>query len=417
VGRRAEYTLLITDPAGASVVTDPIEVGDPRTGAPGWAEIRCGPRLGEAGAGTFVATARPDVLAAVNEPDNRIVVLRETPEGGTPTVEMAGPIERPKHGYQAARDGTDGPGKVTVTFADDLVLLAERLVYPDPAQPATNQLTLTKYTITAQNPEDAARALVNLQAGPGALTVRQTPGLVLGADNGLLPGTTISTSFTRDTVLADAVREVMRLGGVAAGIWPRVPRFQIIPANGQLEFVVTLPADLSGSVLFSRDLGNISESDHDPEAPTDTVAIVGDATAGTGRIVKERINTAAHTAGWRRREVWVDARGAANAAELEQAGDEALAAGGPKSRFTLQAIETPSTRYGYDFGIGNMVSVEPYPGAIISALVMGVDITVTPKRGEEAVPIIGVQGDQIADRKAAEIRQILRRLAALEGAL
>lgn len=417
MGRRAEYTLLITNPAGSTVVCNPIEAGDPRTGQPGWSDIKLGPRLNEAGSGTFTCTAQPDILAAVNDPDNRVVVRRETPTGDGPTVEMAGPIELPKHGYEARRDGAGGPGLLTVTFTDDLVLLAERLIYPDPAQAATGQTTTTKYTITGQNPEDAARTLVNLNAGPGALPARQTPGLVLGADNNTLPGITVSTSFTRDTVLSDGLREIVRLGAVAAGTWPRRPRLRILPANNQLEFVVEMPPDLSASVQFSRDLGSLSDLGYEPAAPTDTVAIVGDATAGVGRVVKERINTAAHAAGWRRREVWVDARGAANATELEQAGDEALAEGGPKTRLTFQPVETPTTRYGYDYPIGAVVSVEPYAGAIVSALVMGVDITVTAKGGEETVPIVGVDGDQIADHKTAEIRRIMRRLAQLEGAL
>ncbi|MEV1315375.1 hypothetical protein AB0J14_04740 [Micromonospora arborensis] len=415
MGRRAEYTILITDPAGSTTVCDPIEAGDPRTGEPGWSEIRLGPRLNEAGSGTITCTARPDILAAVNDPDNRVVVRREDPTGGSPTVEMAGPVELPKHGYEAARDGSDGPGRLTVTFADDLVLPAERLVFPNPALAATAQTT-TKYTITSVNPEDAARTLVDLNAGPGALPARWTPGLVLGAHNGTLPGITISTSFTRDVVLSDALREIVRLGAVAAGIYPRRQRFRILPEGGQLRFVVELPPDLSQSVIFSRALGNVEVADYAPEAPTDTVAIVGDATAGAGRIVKERINTAAHTDGWRRREVWVDARGAANATELEQAGDDTLAEGGPKVGFTLRAIDTPTTRYGYDYPIGALVSAEPYEGQFVSALVMGADITVTAK-GEDVTPIIGVDGDQIADRKAAEIRRILRRLALLEGAL
>lgn len=416
MGRRAEYTLLITNPAGSEVLCDPIEVGNPRTGEPGWSEIRLGPRLNEVGTGTIACTARPDILAAVNQPDNRVVALRETETGDEPTVELAGPIELPKHGYQAARDGIDGPGLLTVTFADDLVLLAERLVYANPAVAATAQTT-TKYTITGQNPETAARNLVNLNAGPGALTARRTPGLVLGPVNNVLAGVTVSTSFTRDAVLADALREVVRLGAVAAGIWPRRPRLRVVPVNNQLQFVVELPPDLSADVVFSRELGNVDESEYAPEAPTDTVAIVGDATPGTGRVFKERINTAAHNAGWRRREVWVDARGADNAAEQEQAGDEALAEGGPKNGYTLKPIETPQTRYGYDYPLGALVSAEAYPGAFISAVVTGADITVTAEKGEQVAPIIGVEGDRITDRKAAEIRRILRRLSAIEGSL
>ncbi|MEU7590644.1 hypothetical protein AB0A95_30680 [Micromonospora sp. NPDC049230] len=418
MGRRAEYTLLITNPSGSQTVCDPIEAGDPRTGAPGWSEIRLGPRLNEAGSGTITCTARPDILAAVNDPDNRVVARREDPSGGSSTVEMAGPIEMPKHGYEASRDGTDGPGRLTITFADDLVLLTERGVYPNPALAATAQTT-TKYTITNVNPEDAARALVYLQAGPGAHTSpdRRTPGLVLGPDNNVLPGVTISTSFTRDVVLSDALREVVRLGAVAADVYPRRPRLRIIHAAGQLQFVVEMPPDLSDAVIFSRALGNVEMTDYAPESPRDTVAIVGDATAGPGRIVKERTNADAHAAGWRRREVWVDARGAANAAELEQAGDDVLAEGGPKVGFTLRAIDTAKTRYGYDYPLGAMVAAEPYEGQMVSALVMGADITVTAAAGEDVVPIVGVDGDQVDDRKAAEIRRILRRLGSLEGAL
>lgn len=417
MGRPAEYTLLITDPAGDQVLVDPVHVGNPRTGQPGWSEIRLGPRLNEAGAGTFTCSARPDLLDAVNTPDNRVVVLRDDPAGGSSLVAMAGPIERPKHSYEAARDGTDGPGLLVVTFADDLVLLAERRVYPDPAQPSTNQTTVTRHTITAQNPEDAMRALVTLNAGPTALLDRRTPGLVLGTDNGILPGVTVSTSFTRDAVLSDALRELARLAGVAAGTTPRVPRFRIVQGTNQLEFVVTMPADLSGSVVFSRELGNVASLDYEPEAPADTVAIVGDATAGVGRVVKERTNAGAHSAGWRRRELWVDARGAANATELEQAGDSALDEGRPKTRYQLVAVDTPHTRYGYDFTIGDLVGTEPYAGAFVPAVVFGADITVTPTRGEETRPIIGVEGDQISDRKTEEIRRLQRRMAALEGAL
>lgn len=418
MGLPAEYMLLITDPAGDEVVTDPIHVGNPRAGQPGWSEIKLGPRLNEVGSGTFTCSARPDLLAAVNVPDNRVVVLRDNPAGGSNIVAMAGPIERPKHPYQAVRDGTDGYGLLTVTFADDLEPLTDRLVYPDPTQPSTNQTTVTRYTITAQNPEDAMRALVTANAGPTALVARRTPGLVLGTDNGILPGVTVSTSFTRDTVLTDALRELARLAGVAAGTTPRVPRFRIVQGDHQLQFVVTMPADLSNSVIFSRELGNIAELEYEPEAPTATVAIVGDATAGTGRVVKERVNTAAHTAGWRRREVWVDARGAANATELEQAGDSALDEGRPKTRYQLTAIDTDAARYGYDFQIGDLVGTHPYPGAsVVPAVVFGADITVTPGRGEETKPIIGVEGDQIDDRKAEEIRRLQRRMAALEGAL
>lgn len=417
MGRLAEYTALITSRDGASVIADPIDVGDPRTGRSGWSEIVLAPRGNEAGPGHVQCTAHPDLLAAIEDnPDCRLVVRREPAGGGTATVEMAGPIEVPDLGFEVRRDGLDGPGVVIVRFVDDNMLLADRLVYPDPTLAATAQ-TGTRYTVSAANPEDAMRSMVDLNAGAGALAARQTPGLVLGTDNNLLPGVTVSTSFTRDVVLADALREIARLAGVAASITPRAPRFRILGAAGGLQFSVTLPADRSTSIIFSRDLGNVASLRYAPEAPKDTVAIVGDATAGAGRVIKERSNTAAHTAGWRRREVWVDARGAANAAELDQAGDAALADGGPRRQLLVTAVETAQTRYGYDFSIGDLVGVEPFPGLVVPAVVLGADISVTAGQGETITPLIGLDGDQITDVKAAELRRLIRRIAAVEGAL
>ncbi|HEX8347258.1 MAG TPA: siphovirus ReqiPepy6 Gp37-like family protein, partial [Actinoplanes sp.] len=385
---------------------------DPTTGTPGHTMIDLKPRHLEAGFGEFSTAADPDLLAAVNDPDNRVVVRRALDDGTGTTIEMAGPIELPENGYQAARDGSGGLGTLTVKFADDLVVLADRLVYPDPAAASTAQTTTTRYVITAQNPENALRALVNLNAGPGALTARRVPGLVLGPDNNLMPGVTVSTSFDRAMVLTDALREVARLpGGLGLG-------FRIVQVGGTLQFDVFQPQDLSNEIVFSRSMGNIAELGYSRAAPTATVAIVGDATAGVGRIVSERVNTVAHTAGWRRREVFVDARGVSNATERDQAGDEALAEGASKTRAAVTALETPDTRYGYDYGRGDLVSVQPYDGGpFITALVLGADITVTPDKGETVVPVIGTDNDVIVDAKAAEIRKLWRTIARLQGAL
>lgn len=405
MGNRVDYLITITDSSGATVVADPVGAGNPATGDPGYAEIDLKPRHNEAGFGAFTASATPDLLSAANQPGNRVAVIRDG------VVEMCGPIETPKHGYHADRDGSDGYGMVTVNFADDTASLADRLVYPNPALESTAQ-DVAKYVITAVNPEDAMRTLVNMQAGPGALPQRQVPGLALGVDHGLKAGVTVTTSFTRATVLTDALREIARLSG-GAGLG-----FRIIQSGGQLLFDVYEPQDLTGSIFFSRALGNLSALEYEPSTATATVAIVGDATAGASRVIRERLNVPALAAGHRRKEVFVDARSASNVGELDQAGDEALADGAPRIRFALTAIETPNQRYAYDFARGDLVSAEPYGGGpLITALVLGADIRVTPDRGEVVTPIIGVEGDQIADAKAAELRRLWKRIAQLEGAL
>lgn len=405
MARRAEYTLAITNPAGTTVLSDPIGAGDPATGKPGWRSISLKPRDRVVGYGEFTVSAMPDLLTAVNTPGNRVVVLREPDAGGSSLVIMSGPIEAQPYEYQAARDGSDGPGEVTVRFADDDASLSELLVYPNPAQAATGQTTTTRYTITAVNPETAIRNLVNLNAGPGALTARRVPGLVLASPVGLMPGVTVSTSFLRDTILTDALREVSRLaGGLGIG-------WQVTQVGAVKTFQTYAPRDLSGSVVFSRDLGNVESLTYEPTAPTCTVALVGDATAGTGRVVKERINTAAITAGWGRREVWVDGSSAQNAGELDQLGDKALADGAATYKVAVTARDTDDQRYGYAYGPGDQVSVEVAPGVFVTALVQGADIDITGDKGEDIKPIVATVAESLIPAQVAEIRKIWRAIA------
>src|SRR6185312_11415134 len=218
MARRPEYTLVITNPAGSQLV-ETIGEPVPESRAPGWTEINLKPRHMVVGYGDFTVAATPEILTAVNTPENRVVVQREE-DGAGVSVEMCGPIESVPSGYQAERDGDDGPGRVTVRFASDDARLADRLVYPSPNLAATAQTVTTRYTITGVNPETAMRNLFNLNAGPGALAPRQFPGFVLAtAGTPLLPAATVSTSFTRDTVLTDALREVSRLSaGANAGL-------------------------------------------------------------------------------------------------------------------------------------------------------------------------------------------------------
>lgn len=417
MGRKADYTLLITSADGSTILTDPIGTSDPDSGKPGHTVIDCKPRHNQTGVGSFTVSAVPSILAAVNTPGARVVVRRALEDGsGLVDVEMSGPIEQPTAGYTAERDGADGYGSVTVQFADDIALLTDRLVYPNPTQ-AANAQTVAKYSVTTINPETVLWNLVNLNAGPSALVARREAGLTMAAKLGMYAGTTISRSWTRDTVLTDALRDVDQAAKDAGR--PLGIGFRVVQVGAGLQFQTYQPQDLSTSVVFSRAMGNVAALEYTQVAPTATVALVGDAGAGVGRTIRELSNTAALTAGWRRREVFVDARGALNAAEMDLEGKKSLAENGPKPRVQVTAVETSQTRYGYDFTRGDWVSVQPYPGGpFVTARCLGADIMVTPEKGEVINPIIGTDDSGIAvDAKAAEIRALWRAVGKLQGAL
>jgi len=407
---RVDYQLLVVDKTGSTVLCDPIGVGSPALGKPGYSEITLGPRHLEVGFGQVTVTPNPDLIDAVNTPDARIVAVRDSDEADT-RIAMSGPIESQPLGYAAERDGTDGPGTLTVRFADDLAQLADVNVYPDPANASTAQ-TVAKYAISNANPEDAIRTLINLNCGPGAIAARQISGLTLGPDLGLMSGVLVSTSFTRATALMDAIREVSRLAG---GNGLGVSAVQLM-GTGTLVSVYQ-PTDRTSTVWYGRDFGNVLTLNFEPTAPTCTVAIVGDETAGPARIIRERVNTAAHAAGWRRRELFVDGRSAANLTELDQLGDKALADGAPKYTVSITAKETPDQQYGLHVLPGDLVSVVIASGLVLEQVCAGADIKVTPDRGEVVTPLIGVDPAVLADGKATELRRIYQRLAAIEGAL
>lgn len=413
--RRADYTLVITNPAGSSMLCDPIGTSDPLASRPGWTRIEAKPRHNAVGSGTFTVAALPDLLTALYTPDARVVVRRALEDGtGRTDVVLAGPVEVPDTGFQIQRDATDGPGAITVNYASDHGWLANRLVYPDPAH-ESNAQTTAKYIITALNAETAAFNLMNLSAGPGAIASRRHPSLTVRATLGFT-SVAVTTVFTRDTILTDALREIDRLAKV--GGYPLGVGFRIVQNGAALQAQTFTPLDLSTKVVFARMLGNVTEGHYSVTAPTVTHAITGDATAGTGRIIAERVNAAAVAAGWMRREAFIDARSAANLAAQQALGDQALADGDAKARATVTALETADCRYDYDFTAGDLVSYLPYAGGpYVTATCQGADITVT-EQGEDVVPIIGTDDTDInVDAKAAEIRKLWAVVGRLQGAL
>lgn len=410
----ADLTALVADPIGPAPYEPKIAPGTTKrypfflNNTPGWRSISCKPRRNEAGAGVVVVNATVDLMAAVAIPEVRVAVLR-APEGVDAYIEMAGPLETAILDRDAERDGTDGLGMLSLQFTDDLGANAARTVYPNPAQSATGQTTTTKYVITAQNAETAARALLSANAGPAALAGRKYPEVDVPASTGA--GTTVSASFTRAVQLNDALRYLLFIGG---DLTMRTYQSSTVPPR--VIFDVLPQRDLSAQVVFSWDLGNVQSLKYERGAPVATVALVGDATAGVNRVVRERTNAAAIAAGWRRREIFVDGRSAQNATELDQLGDKALEENAPVERLELVAIQTPTVQYPRDYRIGDLVGAEPIVGRFIKALVRGVDIDVTPDKGEKVSPLIGSDSGSDIDLKTAELVKLQRRLKQLEDA-
>jgi hypothetical protein len=377
-------TLLVTD-------ANLVPVGDPVSG---WTEVIATPAFNTVGSGQVTMPATPPVLDQINADGARMVVIRDG------AYFLGGPIEKPGPFDWSLDQGSDAadPGVVTVSFADDLALLAARRTYPDPAHASTAQ-TADYYTASAVNAETLLRALVNLNAGPGALAARRVPQLILGTAAGV--GTNVNLT-TRFEPLADVLRTVALAGGNLG--------FRTVQVGDNIVFTVYDPTDLAAQIRFSRGLGNLRAIHYDPETPTVTAAIVGGDGTGTGRTIRERVDLSTTV----RLEEFVNRADTTDTTEMDQAGDEALAQGGERAQLSVVAIDTAVQRYGRDYALGDIVTVEIYPGLAITDVVRAVALTATPEAGEVVNPLIGADSTTTVSRMFAQYRQLERRLGRLE---
>lgn len=356
-------------------------------------QLQCTLRFNEPDSTVLTVPALPAYLDMA-QPGNRLVVIRDG------EILTAGPIEYPaKFDWSAdSSSGSGDPGVLTIGATDDTVHLAGHRVYPNPAL-ASNVQDTDFYTSTA-NAEVAMRALVNLNAGPGALAARQVPHLILGTLASV--GTSINVR-SRFDALSDQLRAAALAGGGLG--------FRIAQDGTDLKFEVYQPADLSGQVRFSRGLGNLRTIGYQTQGPTATVAIVGGDGTGTSRTIVEREDTAA-TAVWGRLETWVGDTSAVTT-DLNQSGDDALAGAAEQVQLTVFAVDTPLQRFGVDYRLGDRVAVEVYPGLQVTDVVRAVTLTAT-KDGEVVQPQIGSTSMTADLQTVRQLRALDVRLGRLE---
>lgn len=384
---QAEYIVLITD-RHLAVVGDPIAH---------WTSLDITLRFNEPGSGIFSVPGSAGIRAMLS-PGNRVVVQRALRDrSDPPTVLIAGPIE--KWLDERADDGENGgDGTITVNFADDLARVAAREVYPNPAlTPATQ--TTDNWTFTG-NAETGLRDLVNLNAGPGALTARRVPNLVLGTTAGV--GTTITVNADRMQHLGEVARRIAQLGGGLG--------FRTVQVGTTIEFQVYSPPDVSSSVRFGLDWGNLKYLAYEVVAPTVTTAIVGGQGEGADAAMIERTNTTDETA-WGRFEQLVSHRGSEAAQELQDEGDKVLGENAATVRVQANVADIEDMRFGAHYQLGSKVAIETAPGQQVIDVVRVVHLQAWPTAGEVVSATIGNQAARTEPFWERRLREIDERVS------
>jgi hypothetical protein len=305
------------------------------------------------------------------------------------------------------RVGWDGKqATITVQCLGDDQHAADRTVWPSPLAAVSAQ-TADYWTYTGRA-STAMWRLINEQAGPGALAVRQVPTLTMGDDPNAGASRLWSEQFA--TVL-DTVTAWGMLSGADLGV-----RFTTTPDG--LRCDVYAPRDVSGDVRFSASLGNLTGWDYVQKPPDVTIAIA----AGQGDLASRTRRTWSSTAvadlAWGRRiERYIDQRQEADTSKLLQAANDAVTQGAGAVSLAMTAQDAAVMRYGQQWKLGDRVTVHVgLPGsptvATVTDLVREVAFDVDGKGAEKITPAVGT-----SDAKAIRPGPTQAALAGLAGDL
>jgi hypothetical protein len=313
-------------------------------------------------------------------------LIIKTPTGHTV---MSGPIRTPDW----SRSESDaGGGKLTVGAVSDDEILARYACWPSPTAAIGSQ-TASVYKIDVPAAETGMRNLVNLNAGPGALASRRNPLLTL-ATNGVH-----GPALVREVNQFDNLLVVLQDIANSAGLG-----FRVVQVGPSLQFQVFEPADLSGTARFSFGLGNLTDASYSTTPPTCTRAIVV-AGGGTSPRVCKTYDRADPLFPGLVIEQFVDRTSVDTAsvdltAQMDQAGEEALANGAGQGSLSISPIDLPMLRYGRDYNVGDTVSAQLRGGAWYTDTVREVTLT-SSTSGSSVKATVG--GDSSGDSAVGRI--------------
>lgn len=245
--------------------------------------------------------------------------------------------------------------------------------------------------------ETVIKAYVNENAGPGAtfpprlLASGVTQGLQMEADGG--DGSAWEGSRAYQNLLA-VVQEIGNATDVdfqVVGITDGIFEFQARAApwgedrtNIGMSSLTGLNAVGNAPVIFSLEYGNMMIPVYSLNRSSEvTAAIVLGQGQEASRTIAERTNPTAMTESpWNRIEATRSGTTETTAAGLNAIGDEFLVANQARESFNYQVLQVPSTLYGKDYFLGDLV-VARYKTIEVTKKIVGVDIVCSKATPEQ----------------------------------
>lgn len=348
------------------------------------------PRYNAIGAMTMSISADSPMAPLLVEGNGLIV---KTATGQTV---LSGPIRTPD--WQRS-ESDSGSGRLTIGAVSDDEILARYTCWPSPTAAIGSQ-TASVYKIDVAAAETGMRNLVNLNCGPGSLASRKNPLLTLAANG------TRGPALVREVNQFDNLLVVLQDIAAAAGLG-----FRVIQVGSNLEFQVFQPADLSGTARFSFGLGNLTDASYSTTPPTCTRALVVAGGGTSPRVCQTYTRTDPLFPGLAIEQfvdlTSVDTASVDLAAQMDQAGEEALSNGAGQGSLSISPIDLPQLRYGRDYNVGDTVGAQIRGGTWYTDVVREVTLS-SSAGGSSAKATVG--GDSSGTGTVARIYSYIAQL-------
>lgn len=313
-------------------------------------------------------------------------------------VVTSGPIIQPR------RDWSDDGDLLTLGFVSDDAWLLRRIGYPSPTD---GDHSASAYDVRTGAAETVLRAYVDANLGPSALADRRVDGLTLLADEAR---GAVVTGRARFHPMIELCRDLAISGGdLGFRIRQAGPTD---PTTTGLLFEVYVPRDLTGTAIFSADLGNLAGFELDERAPDANYVLVAGQGEGTARTIVEGGDTDSIDR-WGRIEAFRDQRDTDDLGELEQSRDRELTERASELSIKIEPVDTAAITYLADYGLGDTVRTI-IDGVAFDEIIREVTVTLEGGDAPTVEPKIGTpaRGELLGLFEA--IRRVNRRVSRLE---
>ena len=294
-------------------------------------------------------TSAPEVVSLLTAGSG--IIVRDGP-----TILFSGPADTGVNGLVCVRrelkvTDREESDTTTITGADDMVWLADRVAHPSPID--ANPLT-QGYDINTGPATTVIWQYINDNAGPGAVAIRRVPFLTMAPDPAL---GTVMTQQARWQNLMIWLNDLAIQGGVNITA-TQLARLIVV--------TVELSHNHSADVVVSPQYGDLADVVYEVTRSSATAIYMGAQGNLAARVIGQ-----ASIAGVRRVEQFADRRDVSDPTVVTALVAVALTVATGTTSMTVTPSPTDSYRYGIDYKLGDLVGIE-LDGVEVSARVQQV---------------------------------------------